>query len=283
MTVDVEDYFQVTNFESVITRDSWASRECRVEANTTRMLDLFAAANVTATFFVLGWVAERFPGLVRRIAAEGHEVASHGYWHRLIHHQTPDEFRVDVRAAKARLEDTIGTEIRGYRAPSFSVTVDTLWACDVLLEEGYAYDSSIVPVRHNRYGIPTAGRHAYVIRRSSGSLVEVPVSTSPLAGMNLLVGGAYFRFLPYRWTETSISRLNTSERMPAVFYVHPWEIDPAQPRIAAAPLAKLRHYHNLHVAEHRLRRLLQRFSFGTVRELIDSVPPSLSAVLSNVP
>lgn len=272
MTVDVEDYFQVTNFEGVVSRDSWASRECRVEDNTTRLLDLFAAANMKATFFVLAWVAERFPGLVRRIAADGHEIASHGYWHQLIHHQTPEAFRDDVRTAKALLEDTTGTAVVGYRAPSFSVTRRTLWALDVLLEEGHTYDSSIVPVRHNRYGIPGTDRHAFAISCGSGTMIEVPVSTGRVGGVQLLVGGAYFRFMPYAWTEGNISRMNAEESRPAVFYVHPWEIDPAQPRLPASPLSRIRHYHNLGATEPRLRRLLGRFRFGTVRQLVESLP-----------
>ncbi|MEZ5291476.1 MAG: DUF3473 domain-containing protein [Vicinamibacterales bacterium] len=273
MTVDVEDYFHVSNFERVVDRSSWASRESRVEANTERLLALFREAGVSATFFVLAWVAERVPGLVRRIAAEGHEVASHGYGHRLIYDQTPDAFRDDVRRAKGLLEDASGQRVDGYRAPSFSVTARSLWALDVLIDEGYTYDSSIFPVHHDRYGIPDAERHAGVVSRPGGTIVEVPASTVRLAGVNWPIGGGgYFRLLPYGWTRWGMRRVNDLERAPAVFYLHPWEIDPDQPRLEAPALARYRHYHNLDDTEPRLRRLLQEFPFGTMRGLIASVP-----------
>ncbi len=279
MTIDVEDYFHVSNFEGVVARDSWASRESRVEANTDRLLELFDAAGVQATFFVLAWVAERVPALVRRISDGGHEVASHGYAHRLIYDQTPDAFRDDVRVAKRMLEDTSGQSVNGYRAPSFSVTTRSLWALDVLIDEGYTYDSSIFPVHHDRYGIPDAERHAGVIRRAGGSIVEVPASTVRLGGMNLPIGGGgYFRLLPYQWTRWGIRRVNGREAAPAVFYLHPWEIDPDQPRLPGSWLGRLRHYRNLHDTEARLTRLLRDFRFGSMRSLIERVPlPDLTA------
>lgn len=273
MTIDVEDYFHVSNFEHVVDRGSWATRESRVEANTDRLLGMFDAAGVTATFFVLAWVAERVPALVRRIAAAGHEVASHGYGHRLIYDQTAEVFRDDVRRAKGLLEDTSGQRVDGYRAPSFSVTARSMWALDVLIEEGYTYDSSIFPVHHDRYGIPDAERHAGVVSRAAGSIVEVPASTVRMAGVNWPVGGGgYFRLLPYGWTRWGLRRVNDVERAPAVFYLHPWEVDPDQPRLTAPALARYRHYHNLADTAPRLERLMREFPFGTMRELIASVP-----------
>jgi polysaccharide deacetylase family protein (PEP-CTERM system associated) len=269
MTVDVEDYFHVSNFDATVSRESWAGRESRVEANTDRLLGLFSAVNVSATFFVLGWVAERCPALVARIAAAGHELASHGYAHRLVYDQSRDAFRDDVRRAKAIIEDAGGQPVRGYRAPSFSVTRRSLWALDVLADEGHTYDSSIFPIRHDRYGIPDAERHAFVVAHGAASLVEVPASTVRLAGLNLPIGGGgYFRLLPYRWTEWGIGHVNATEGRPAVFYVHPWEIDPDQPRLPAPWLSRLRHYRNLHRTEARLTRLMRRYRFGTMAQLI---------------
>lgn len=278
MTIDVEDYFHVSNFEHVVDRQTWASRESRVEANTDRLLGMFDAAGVRATFFVLAWVAERVPALVARIAAAGHEVASHGYGHRLIYDQTPDAFRDDVRRAKALLENASGQRVDGYRAPSFSVTARSMWALDVLIEEGYTYDSSVFPVHHDRYGIPDAERHAGVVARPSGTIVEVPASTVRMAGVNWPIGGGgYFRLLPYGWTRWGMRRVNDVERAPAVFYLHPWEIDPGQPRLTAPALARYRHYHNLADTASRLERLMREFPFGTMRELIAAVPlPPLS-------
>ncbi len=273
MTVDVEDYFHVSNFERVVTPDSWAARESRVERNTDRLLRIFTDAGVTATFFVLGWVGERFPHLVRRIASAGHEVASHGYAHRLIFDQSPGEFRDDVRRAKALLEDATGSSVVGYRAPSFSVTERSLWALDVLIDEGYRYDSSVYPIHHDRYGIPSAPRHPYVMRREGGSLVEVPGSTVQIGRLNLPIGGGgYFRILPYGWTRWGIARVNRIEQRPTVFYLHPWEIDPDQPRLPAGTVARFRHYRNLHRTESRLRTLLRDFRFGPIRELMAALP-----------
>lgn len=278
MTIDVEDYFHVSNFERVVTPDSWAARESRVERNTDQLLRIFTDAGVTATFFILGWVGTRFPELVRRIADAGHEIASHGYAHRLIFDQSPQEFREDVRRAKALLEDATGSRVDGYRAPSFSVTERSLWALDVLIDEGYRYDSSVYPIRHDRYGIPSAPRHPYVITRDGGTILEVPGSTVQLGGMNLPIGGGgYFRILPYGWTRWGIGRVNRVEQRPTVFYLHPWEIDPDQPRLPAGAVARFRHYRNLHRTESRLRALLQDFRFGPIRELVATLPPATAA------
>jgi polysaccharide deacetylase family protein (PEP-CTERM system associated) len=274
LSVDVEDYFQVSAFDGAISRGSWDQLESRVCANTDRLLDVFEQLGVRGTFFVLGWVAERFPALVRRIAEQGHEIASHGYGHRLVYDLTPDQFREDVRRAKALLESIGGAVVQGYRAPSFSVTRQSLWALDVLIEEGYTYDASIFPVHHDRYGIPDAPRHAYLLTRSGGSIVEAPASTLRFAGVNVpIAGGGYFRMLPYAWTRWAIQRLNRVERRPAIFYLHPWEIDPDQPRIAASRMSRFRHYSNLAKTETRLRRVLRDFKFSTVGDMLAAAGP----------
>jgi polysaccharide deacetylase family protein (PEP-CTERM system associated) len=282
MTIDVEDYFHVSAFDRVLTRDDWPAQKSRVEANTHRLLSLLADHQVRATCFVLGWVAERCPALVRAIAAAGHEVASHGYWHRLVYSQTPEEFRADLQRARAVIEAASGTRLRGYRAPSFSITAQSLWALDVLAEEGYDYDASIFPIRHDRYGMPAAPRHIFRVRCATGDLVEVPGSTVQVAGIKMPVaGGGYFRLLPYAWTRWGIDRLNRVEHQPAVFYLHPWEIDPGQPRLPADALGRFRHYRNLHRTEGRLRRLLRDFRFAPLCEVLPAQPPP--AVLERTP
>jgi polysaccharide deacetylase family protein (PEP-CTERM system associated) len=269
MTIDVEDYFHVSVFDGTYPRHEWDRLESRVCANTERLLDIFAKADVRATFFVLGWVADRFPALVQRIAARGHEIASHGYAHRLVYDQTPLTFREDVRRAKGLLEDVSGRPVLGFRAPSYSVTPRSLWALDILIEEGYRYDTSIFPIRHDRYGIPLSPRHAYVLERPGGSLVEVPASTVACGPFNLPVaGGGYFRILPYAWTKWGISQVNQREGKPAVFYLHPWEIDPDQPRLTAGWLGRFRHYRNLRETESRLQQLLRDFAFGTLQSVL---------------
>jgi polysaccharide deacetylase family protein (PEP-CTERM system associated) len=274
MTVDVEDYFQVSAFASVVSRDRWPDYENRVAANTDRLLALFAEHGVHATFFVLGWVADREPLLVRRIAAAGHEIASHGYSHSLVYEQTRAEFRDDVRRSKATLETVCGRPVLGYRAPSFSITNKSLWALDVLVEEGFAWDASIFPIRHDRYGIPSAPRHPHLVRNG---LFEIPASTARVVGVNLPVGGGgYFRLLPYAWTRWGIRRVNAAERKPVVFYLHPWEIDPEQPRLAAPWLSRFRHYRNLRRTETRLRQLLSEFRFDSVASAI-AVPAADAA------
>ena len=269
MTIDVEDYFHVSVFDGIVPRQQWDRLESRVCANTDRLLDIFAERSVRATFFVLGWVAERHPALVRRIVAGGHEVASHGYGHRLVYDQTRRTFRDDVRRAKATLESAAGTPVYGYRAPSYSITPRSLWALDILIEEGHTYDSSIFPIRHDRYGIPVSPRHPYVVDRQAGTLIEAPASTTRVGPLNLPVaGGGYFRILPYGWTRWGIARVNDRERRPAIFYLHPWEIDPEQPRLKAGMLGRFRHYRNLEGTERRLRRLLSDFRFGPMCEVL---------------
>ncbi len=271
MTVDVEDYFHVTGFAGLIRPGDWPSLESRVEANTSKLLEIFAAHKVSATFFVLGWVAERHPSLVQAIQRAGHEVACHGYAHKLVYESSPEEFRSDVRRAKKLLEDMTGTPVYGYRAPSFSIVKSSLWALDILAEEGFQYDSSIFPIRHDRYGVPGAHRfpHQWKVTNGTG-LAEFPISTFRVGGVNLPVaGGGYFRLLPYAMTRWAIQRLNNTERRPAVVYVHPWELDPAQPRVPGPLVGRFRHYVNLHTIEAKLHRLLDGFSFQGLRSLLD--------------
>jgi polysaccharide deacetylase family protein (PEP-CTERM system associated) len=270
MTIDVEDYFHASALAEAAPVATWDSLESRVVRNTDRFLEIFARANVTATFFVLGWVAERHPSLVRRIAAAGHEIASHGYWHQLTYNLTPADFREDIRSAKALLEDQSGSAVHGYRAPSYSVTNRSLWALDALIEEGYTYDASIFPIRHDRYGIPDAPRHPHTLTREGGSLVEAPPSTVRMLGHNFpIAGGGYFRLLPFAWTSWGIRRVNQVERKPVIFYLHPWEIDPDQPRLSVGRVSRLRHYRNLDRTEPRLVRLLERFSFGPLNQVLE--------------
>jgi polysaccharide deacetylase family protein (PEP-CTERM system associated) len=269
MTVDVEDYFQVSAFEAQVSRERWNDFESRVCRNTDRLLELFADHDVTATFFVLGWVADRYPDLVRRIAAAGHEIGSHGYWHRLTYEMSPHEFRADVRQAKAVLEAISGQPVLGYRAPSYSITKQSMWALDVLIEEGHVYDSSIYPIHHDRYGVPDAPRHCHRIERASGGIWEMPGSTVRYFGNNLPIGGGgYFRQLPYEWTRRGIRHVNTREGKPVIFYLHPWEIDPHQPRLHGSVLSRLRHYRNLATTETRLRKLVSEFQFGPLFSLL---------------
>ena len=268
LTVDVEDYFQVSAFESHVPRGQWDRFESRVCRNTERLLDVFDEFGVNGTFFVLGWVAERHPALVRQIAARGHEIASHGYWHRLVYRTTPREFREDVRRAKAAIESACGMPVLGYRAPSFSITDRSIWALDILASEGFIYDASIYPIRHDRYGIPKAPRHAYRVSGPLG-IWELPGSTVRLGGQNLPIGGGgYFRLLPYGWTRRGIEHVNVREQKPVVFYLHPWEVDPEQPRLPATLLSRFRHYRNLKETEPRLRRLLSEFEFGPALSLL---------------
>jgi len=269
MSIDVEDYFHVSVFDGIVPRSSWEQMESRVVRNTHRLLEIFDEYEVKSTFFVLGWVGERHPELIKHIAEAGHEVASHGYAHRLVYDQTRAAFRADVQRAKALLEDACGRPVHGYRAPSYSVTPKSLWALDVLIEEGYKYDSSIFPIRHDRYGIPVSDRRPYRIDREAGSLIEIPGSTTQFGTLNLPVaGGGYFRILPYWWTRWGIARVNEQEHRPAVFYLHPWEIDPDQPRLHAGRLGRFRHYRNLHDTESRLRQLLSDFRFDTMQSLV---------------
>lgn len=268
-TLDVEDYFQVSAFEGVVQRSAWTTFSPRVEENTRRVLALLDRHGTKGTCFVLGWIAERHPALVKEIAAGGHEVACHGYSHRLIYKQTPEEFAQETRRAKDALEQIIGRPVRGYRAASYSITGKSLWALDTLIDLGFAYDSSIFPVHHDRYGIPAAPRFPHVIERAAGpsgaprSIVEFPISTLNLGVYRLPVGGGgYFRIFPYWLSAGAIKYLNLGERKPAMFYVHPWEVDPEQPRIGAGLLSRFRHYYHLDQCEQRLDRLLGSAPFG---------------------
>lgn len=268
LTVDVEDYFHVSALAGSIHRDSWGSRESRVVANTHRLLAIFESSRVKGTFFVLGWVAERYPQLIRDIAACGHEIACHGYSHRLVYEQSARDFREETLRSKNLLEEIAGSPVRGYRAASYSIVRESLWALDVLVELGFAYDSSIFPVRHDRYGIPNAERVPHRMSTPNGaSIVEWPLATAKILGFRLPVaGGGYFRLLPYWLSHWGLASINRSELQPFIFYLHPWEIDPAQPRVAASLLSRFRHYTNLGKCEERLERLLKDFRFGTVRD-----------------
>ncbi len=267
LSVNVEDYFQVEALSRAVPRGQWDAMPRRVAANADRLLDLFAAAGVSATFFTLGWVAERHPDLVRRIVAAGHELASHGLDHTRIDRQTPASFRADLRRSRAILEDAGGVAIRGYRAATFSIGPGNLWAFDVLEEEGYAYSSSVYPIRHDLYGMPEAARAPF--RPHQGKLIEIPLTTVRRFGRNLpCAGGGYFRLLPYALSRANMRRVNRRDRMPCVFYLHPWEIDPGQPRIAGLGLkSRIRHYLNLGLMEGRLERLLRDFAWGRVDEI----------------
>jgi polysaccharide deacetylase family protein (PEP-CTERM system associated) len=271
LSVDVEDYFQVQALASVFPRSAWDDCPSRVERNTERLLQLFDDAKVKATFFTLGWVAERYPVLIRRIAEGGHEVASHGYEHARVDSQNPEAFRADVRRSRRILEDAGGCAVRGYRAATFSVGPRTPWAWRVLEEEGFAYSSSIYPVARDFYGVPDAPRGLY---RPDGAqqIVEIPISTVRLLRRNLPCGGGgYFRLLPYGLSRAAIRRINAEERRPAVFYIHPWEVDPDQPRARGAPLkSRLRHYMNLSHTAGRLRRLLADFRWDRMDRVFEA-------------
>jgi polysaccharide deacetylase family protein (PEP-CTERM system associated) len=283
LTVDVEDYFQVSAFDSVVRFEDWDHYESRVERNTQRVLDLLDEYKTKGTFFVLGWIAERYPELVRLIHDRGHEVASHGYSHKCIYTQSPEQFRAETRRSKGLLEDLIGQTVIGYRAASYSITARSLWALDILVEEGFRYDSSIFPVRHDRYGIPGHPRFFHKINGNGGRpIAEVPLSTIRMAGMNFPVaGGGYLRIFPHAINQLAISYLNRIELQPAVVYFHPWELDPEQPRIAACWLSHFRQYTNLRRMEARLRKLLSSFDFAPVREVYAARLNLLAATLDS--
>lgn len=257
LSIDVEDYFHVEAFSSVVPRSDWDKFACRVENNTRRLLDIMDAAGVKSTCFILGWVAERYPALIREIVSRGHEPACHSYWHRLIYKLDPAEFRSDTVRAKDLIEQACGEPVRGYRAPSYSITAKSMWALEILAETGFTYDSSIFPVHHDTYGIPKAPRQPFRIDTPSGPLVEFPISTFKCFGQNMPVaGGGYLRLLPSWYTRFGLSRLRP-ESIPLIVYLHPWEIDPQQPRIQAGWKSRMRHYTNLASMESRFRRLLK--------------------------
>lgn len=270
MTVDVEDYFHVSALASAIPRSEWPNMEFRADASTHRLLDMFDQASVSATFFVLGWVADRHPDLIREIARRGHEIACHGWSHQLVYDQERATFREEARNSKALLEDLTGKPVRGYRAASYSITAKSLWALDDLIDLGFEYDSSIFPIRHDRYGIPDAARAPGHIASPSGrQIVEFPLTTATMLGQRIpCSGGGYFRLLPFAVTRYLLERVNGKDRLPFIFYLHPWEIDPGQPRIKTNWLSTFRHYTNLDVCARRLGRLLSLHRFGTVEQVL---------------
>lgn len=260
MTIDVEDYFQVSAFEDIIAPEDWDSMEQRVERNTSHLLDILNKNSTKATFFIVGWIAEKFPHLVHTIHSQGHAIGCHSYWHRKVYTLTPDEFRTDTLRAKSILETITKEPVLGYRAPSYSITEKSLWALDILKELGFTYDSSIFPIYHDTYGIPGAPRFAY---QHPNGLFEYPLSTVLLFGQPIPIsGGGYFRLFPYWFTRKALKAINRKEGKPFIFYLHPWEIDPEQPRMQQAKkFSKFRHYNNLKRTSSRLNRLLSGFRF----------------------
>ncbi len=281
LTIDVEDYFHVSAFESTSPPDTWAGRECRVERNTDLILTILDEFNVKATFFILGWVAERYPPLTKKIAENGHEIACHGYLHQRLSLQGRETYRNDIRKAKAILEEQIGAAVIGYRAPSYSITRETSWAFDELLDAGFKYDSSIFPMKHDFYGIPDWPRFAgYAVKTAQGwqdcetmeddqlAIRELPITTLKIGKKNLpIAGGGYFRLLPYSVTRWGLKRINQHEQQPFVFYLHPWEFDPQQPRMTnISAKSKFRHYLNLDKTEARFCKLLNDFKFMPIAD-----------------
>ena len=266
MTVDVEDFFHVSAFESVISPSQWKDYQPRVDTNTRRLLDLFAKKEVKSTFFVLGWVAERYPDLIKEIHSQGHEVASHGYAHKRVTLLSRDEFLQDVKRSKNHLEDLLGEQIIGYRAPSFSIGYSNEWAFEVLAELGFKYSSSTYPVKHDLYGTPDWPRFAY---NRPENIIEIPIPTLRLMGKQIPIGGGgYFRLYPYKLTQKLVFKYLRQEKQPYSFYFHPWEIDADQPRLKNAPLkSRFRHYVNLHRTEAKLIRLLDDFNWSTMRDV----------------
>jgi polysaccharide deacetylase family protein (PEP-CTERM system associated) len=278
LTVDVEEYFHPNAMDSSVSPAQWDGLPPRVEHNTRHVLDLLDEHGVRATFFVLGWVAERRPGLVKEIARRGHEIACHGYAHRLAYRLGADQFRADVRQAKQVLEDRVSTPVIGFRAASYSIVAATPWAHNILVEEGFQYDSSIFPVRHDLYGIPDFSRFPVTVRCAAGEILEIPPSTVRMFNRNWpMGGGGYLRIFPYWFTTWAIRRIHRQDRQPAMVYVHPWEFDVDQPRLPAGALARFRQYTNLRKTEPRLRRLLREFAFAPVAEVFGSGPLGFDA------
>lgn len=284
LSIDVEEHFQARVMESVVPFQEWPKQESRLRQNVHRLLDLFQKFQARATFFILGWNAERYPDLVEEIRKEGHEIACHGYRHMDIYRQSPEEFRADLERGRRILEQITHLPIRGYRAPTFSIRQDTLWALDILIEQGFRYDSSIFPIFHDRYGIPDSPRFPYRIRTPKNkSIREFPLSTVSFLGQNFPVaGGGYFRLLPYALIAKALLRLNRREMRPAVIYLHPWELDPGQPRLPIGPLNQLRHYLNLEATEKKLIHLLKDFRFAPLGEILDREERKVSLPLVQI-
>jgi polysaccharide deacetylase family protein (PEP-CTERM system associated) len=282
-TVDVEEYFQVAAFERVVAREDWASYPSRIETTIDRLLDLLARSGATGTFFTLGWIGDRYPRLVRRIHDAGHEIASHGYWHRRVDSLNPRELRDELRSSKAVLEDACGAEVLGFRAPNFSIRPGHEWAFDILLEEGYRYDSSLFPIRRPGYGYHTAPPVPHLIHRAGGSLCELPLATTRWRNLRIpAAGGAYLRHLPYAVIRRAF-REHSESGIPATFYIHPWELDPEQPRLRVSWPTRMRHYSGLTRTIPRLERLLAEFRFSSAARCLKLHPParSVSAKVSN--
>ena len=277
LTIDVEDYFQVSAFAPYIKRTEWNSLECRVERNVDRILEILANHKTKATFFTLGWIAERYPQLILRIVEQGHELASHGYGHERASDQTEDTFFADIHLAKVILEDLCGVEVKGYRAPSFSIGAGNLWAFDCLARAGYRYSSSVYPIRHDHYGMPDSPRFAYRVRPG---LLEIPVTTLRALGRNLpSSGGGYFRLLPYALSRWMLKRVNLGDKQSGIFYFHPWEIDVGQPRVAGiGSKTRFRHYVNIPRMEGRLTQLLSDFKWGRMDEVFRCNIPGGGAI-----
>lgn len=270
LSVDLEDYYHVSAYRQNLSEDQWSSQEDRVVRNTDLLLQWFDEAGCKATFFTLGWVVEQHPEIIRRLADQGHEIACHSLRHRTVYEMSTDEFREDTRRAKQLLEDVSGKQVRGYRAPSFSITEKSFWAFEILAELGFSYDSSIFPVRHINYGMPEMSRTSFVVNTSHGPIIEFPMTTLELAGTRSpLGGGAYLRLLPYWYTRWGIQYVNRRENRPACVYVHPWEIDPGQPLLKGTLTARLRHRLGLSGLEKKLRRLLTDFEFCPLGVLLE--------------
>lgn len=269
LTIDVEDYYQVSAFESCVRFEDWPTYESRIEKNTGRLLDILDEHAVKGTFFVLGWEAEHRSWLIEEIVRRGHEIGCHGYRHRLVYSMSPAECREDIARAKASLERITGTPVMGFRAASYSIVEKSAWCLDILIDLGFTYDSSIFPIRHDRYGIPAAKRFPHVLERQPGSIVEFPLSTVRCFGLNWpIAGGAYLRLFPSWVIRSGIRRINQLEGEPAIIYLHPWELDPDQPRLNGSLKSRIRHYTNLGKVESRFHKLLAEFSFAPVREVL---------------
>jgi polysaccharide deacetylase family protein (PEP-CTERM system associated) len=273
-SVDVEDYFHPAELQAVVHRHEWSAFSSRVEVGTMVLLDALSAHGVKGTFFVLGWIAQIRPKLIREIACRGHEIACHSHEHRLVYHLTPTQFQHDTVQAIKAIEDACGLTPRAYRAPSYSITERSIWALEVLVERGFTHDSSIYPVVHDRYGIPGFGRHAQLIATPAGPLMEIPPATVRLSGSRVVPvgGGGYLRLLPYRYTAAGIRRINNQENQPACIYVHPWELDPGQPRLATGVISRVRTYGSLRTMQPKLHRLLADFRFSTLRSVYQHPP-----------